>query len=174
MGARNLLIVEDMGDWRDQLASTLKRDGYAITAVASYSEALGELRRRDCEYQLVIVDLRLSPNDENNRDGMLLLEDLAALKIPAIVVTGYGTAELARKAFRDYATLAFLEKKDLKLEKLRQVVQEAFRKADEMEEELAELRAKFLRGEIVRFPQDQLKQALREKPEQYGEQEQQE
>lgn len=166
MATENILIVEDMRDWRDQLASTLKRGGYAVTTVASYGEALGELRRN--QYQLVIVDLRLSPSDENNRDGMILLEDLAAIKIPAIVVTGYGTAELARRAFRDYGTLDFLEKKDLELKKLRQVIKEAFRKADEMEKELAELRARFLRGEIIRFPQDRLARALREKPAEYG------
>ncbi len=168
MAARNILIVEDIPDWRDQLASSLKRGGYAVTTVASYGEALGELRRK--EYPLVIVDLRLSPADENNRDGMILLGDLAALKIPAIVVTGYGTAELARRAFRDFGTLDFLEKEDLKLEKLRQIVREAFRKADEMEKELAELRARFLRGEIVTFPQGRLERALREKPEEYSEQ----
>lgn len=167
MAARNILIVEDMPDWRDQLESTLRRDGYTVTTVANYGEALGELRRN--EYHLVIVDLRLSPSDENNRDGMILLEDLAELKIPAIVVTGYGTAELARRAFRDYGTLDFLEKKDLKLKKLRQVVREAFRKAEEMEKELSELRAKFLRGEIVTLSQGSLERALREKPETDGE-----
>lgn len=167
MVARNILIVEDMRDWRDQLESTLRHDGYTVTTVANYGEALGELRRN--EYQLVIVDLRLSPSDENNRDGMILLGDLAALKIPAIVVTGYGTAELARRAFRDYGTLDFLEKKDLKLEKLRQVVRQAFRKAEEMEEELSELRAKFLRGEIVSLPRNRIEWALRERPEEYGE-----
>lgn len=166
MAARNILIVEDMRDWRDQLASTLKRDGYAVTTVATYGEALGELRRS--AYQLVIVDLRLSLTDENNRDGMILLKDLATLKIPTIVVTGYGTAELARRAFRDYGALDFLEKKDLKLEKLRQVVTEAFNRAETMEKELGELRARFLRGEIVRLPQNRLEKVLREKPDTDG------
>jgi two-component system nitrogen regulation response regulator NtrX len=166
MAARNILIVEDMPDWRDQLESTLRRDGYTITTVANYGEALGELRRN--EYQLVIVDLRLSPSDENNRDGMILLRDLAALKVPAIVLTGYGTAELARRAFRNYGILDFLEKKDLELKKLRHVVKEAFRQADEMEKELAGLRTKFLRGEIITFPQDRLARALGEKPAEYG------
>jgi len=166
MTTGNILIVEDMSDWRDQLNCTLRRDGYTVTTVANYGEALGELRRN--EYQLVIVDLRLSPSDENNRDGMTLLQDLAVLKIPAIVVTGYGSAELARRAFRDYGTLDFLEKKDLKLEKLRQVVRGAFRKAEEMEKELSELRAKFLRGEIISLPQTRLEWALREKPLEYG------
>jgi len=167
MVARNILIVEDMRDWRDQLEVTLRRDGYAVTAVASYGEALSELRRS--EYQLVITDLRLSASDENNRDGMILLEDLAILGIPAIVLTGYGTAELARRAFRDYGVVAFLEKKDLDLKKLRQVVKETFRSVEEREKELAELRARFLRGEIVSLPRNRIEWALREQPEEYGE-----
>jgi len=168
MAARNILIVEDMRDWRDQLASTLTRDGYGVTTVASYIEALSELRRN--EYQLAIVDLRLSAADENDRSGVNLLKDLAALKIPAIVVTGYGTRELARQAFRDYAVVDFLEKQDFELRKLRQVVREAFHEAAAREQELAELRAKFLRGEIVTFPKNRLERALREEPEEYGEQ----
>lgn len=165
MSARNILIVEDMRDWRDQLESILHRDRYSVTTVTSYGEALGELRRS--EYQLVIVDLSLNEADENNRDGMILLEDLASLGIPAIVLTGYGTAELARKAYRDYGIVDFLEKKDLDLKKLRKIVKEVFNKAKEMEKELSELRAKFMRGEIITLPQDRLKTVLREKPKEY-------
>ena len=155
MDNKNILIVEDMLDWRDQFASTLQRDGYNVHTVASYGEALGEMKRND--YQLVVVDLRLSPVDENNRDGMILLEDLAKLKIPAIVITGYSTAELARKAFRDFDVIDFLEKSNLDLKKLRQVVKEAFQKTEKMEAELAELRAKFLRGETIRLPDENIK-----------------
>jgi DNA-binding response OmpR family regulator len=50
-----------MRDWRDQLEVTLRRDGYAVTTVASYGEALGELRRN--EYQLVITDLLQVPDN---------------------------------------------------------------------------------------------------------------
>ena len=170
MTAKNILIVEDMRDWREQLASILRRDGYSVTTAANYGEALGVLRRD--EYQLVIVDLRLSPSDENNRDGMILLKDLSDLKIPAIVVTGYSTAEIAREAFRDYGTLDFLEKQDLEIKKLRQSVREAFQKAEATEKELAELRAKFLRGETIklRSPEDRLGRVLREETEKYDEQ----
>ena len=106
----NILVVEDMQDWSEQLSSTLKRDGYAVKTAGNYVEALDKLHRR--EYQLAIVDLRLSPNDEDNRDGMELLRDLANLKIPSVVVTGYGTTELARDA-SDEGTLYFLEKNKL-------------------------------------------------------------
>jgi DNA-binding NtrC family response regulator len=166
MKNKNILVVDDMPDWRDQLASTLKRDGYSVTTVAGYGEALGELRRS--EYQLVIVDLRLSQADQSNRDGMILLDDLSALKIPAVVITGYGTTELARKAYGDYAVLDFIEKNNFDLKKFREVVKAAFRKAEEMEKELSDLRAKFMRGEIVKFPEDRLVNVLRDKQAKYG------
>lgn len=168
MASRKILVVDDVPEWRDQFEAALRRDGYEVTAVTSYGEALSELRWN--EYQLVITELCLSAADENNLDGMMLLEDLAALGIPAIVLTGHGTAELARKAFRDYGVVAFLEKKDLKPERLRQAVGETFSRADELEKELAELRARFLRGEIIRLPENRLKHVLREKPEEYGDQ----
>jgi CheY-like chemotaxis protein len=88
MGAKRILVVEDMPDWRDQLQATLRRDGYDINTAPSYGEALAELRRNP--YDLALVDLRLSPADESNRDGMELLRDLDKVKIPAVVVTGYG------------------------------------------------------------------------------------
>jgi DNA-binding NtrC family response regulator len=166
MKNKNILVVDDMPDWRDQLASTLKRDGYAVKTVAGYGEALGELRRS--EFQLAIVDLRLSQADQSNRDGMILLEDLAKLKIPSIVLTGYGTAELARKAVGDYAVLDFIEKNNFDLKKLRDVISAAFRKAEEMEKELSELRSKFMRGEIVKFPEDRVAGVLRDRQEKYG------
>lgn len=159
----NILIVEDMRDWRDQLSSVLRRDGHRVTAAASYVEALSALKQN--EYHLVIVDLRLSPSDENNRDGMLLLADLQDLKIPAIVVSGYSTADLARQAFRDYGTLDFLEKKDLELSELRKAVRDAFARADQMEAELRELRARFLRGETIRMPSRYLEPQSEERPE---------
>ena len=166
MTAKKILIVEDMPDWREQLASTLKRDGYTVASVASYGEALGELRRDD--YHAVIVDLRLSETDVNNRDGMILLEDLAKLRLPAIVLTGYGTAELARKAFQDFDVVDFLEKKDLNLKKFRQIVKESVRQKEKKKKELADLRDKFLNGEIIKLQGDRVKNILSKKPENYA------
>jgi DNA-binding NtrC family response regulator len=126
MGAKRILIVEDMPDWRDQLQATLRRDGYDITTVPSDGEALAELRRNP--YELVLVDLRLSPADESNRDGMELLRDLARANIPAVVVTGYGGVELARKAIDQYHAFDFMEKQTLDLNRLREVIKAAFKK----------------------------------------------
>ncbi len=171
MGAQRILIVEDMPDWRDQLQATLRRDGYDITTVPSYGEALAELRRNP--YELVLVDLRLSPADESNRDGMELLRDLAKEGIPAIVVTGYGSVEWARKAIEQYQAFDFMEKQTLDLNRLRKVIKAAFKKAKEKEKELRELRERVFRGEVITFdvPEDAVNPLLREKRERYGQDE---
>ena len=171
MGAKRILIVEDMPDWRDQLQATLRRDGYDVTTVPSYGEALAELRRNP--YDLTLVDLRLSPADESNRDGMELLRDLAKASIPAIVVTGYGGVELARKAIEQYQAFDFMEKQTLDLNRLREVIKAAFKKAKRKEKELRELRERVFRGEIITFdvPKDAVNPLLREKGERYGQDE---
>jgi DNA-binding NtrC family response regulator len=168
MGAKRILVVEDMPDWRDQLQATLRRDGYDITTVPSYGEALAELRRNP--YELALVDLRLSPADENNRDGMELLRDLDKLKIPAVVVTGYGGVELARKAIDQYHAFDFMEKQTLDLNRLREVIKAAFKKVEGREKELLKLREKVFRGEIITFdvPEDAVNPLLREDQEDYG------
>jgi DNA-binding NtrC family response regulator len=168
MGAKRILVVEDMPDWRDQLQATLRRDGYDITTVPSYGEALAELRRNP--YELVLVDLRLSPADESNRDGMELLHDLDKVKIPAVVVTGYGGVELARKAIDRYHAFDFMEKQTLDLNRLREVIKAAFKKVKGKEKELRELREKVFRGEIITFdvPEDAVNPLLREDQEDYG------
>jgi DNA-binding NtrC family response regulator len=162
---KRILIVEDMSDWQEQFRSVLRRTGYAVTTVPTYGEALGELRQE--EYHLVIVDLRLSLTDENNRDGVKLLEDLKKLQIPSIVVTGYGTNELARQAIQEYQVFSFMGKDTLDLKKLRQKIKEAFKRIEGREKELRELRYRFLMGEAVGFPKSAIGWSLRESQEKY-------
>ena len=165
MGTKKILIVEDMQDWRDQLQATLRRGGYNITTVPSYGEALAELRRSP--YDLALVDLRLSPADEDNRDGMELLRDLDKAKIPAVVVTGYGGVDLARKAIDQYHAFDFMEKQTLDLDRLREVIRAAFKKTKEKKKDLRKLREKVFRGEIITFdvPEDAVNPLLREEGE---------
>jgi DNA-binding NtrC family response regulator len=167
MGAKRVLIVEDMQDWRDQLQATLRRGGYDITTVPSYGEALAELRRNP--YDLALVDLRLSPADEDNRDGMELLRDLDRAKIPAVVVTGYGGVDLARKAIDQYHAFDFMEKQTLDLDRLREVIKASFKKTKEKKKDLRKLREKVFRGEIITFdvPEDAVNPLLREEREDY-------
>lgn len=150
---RNILVVDDVKDWRDQLQSILKRNGYKVDTAEDYKEALAKINHDPAE--LVIVDLRLDPVDENNQDGLHLLEKLAQQRINALVITGYGTLELKEKA-EALKAVGFIEKGVIgkSLEKFKNIVNMIFSEIETRDRNRVEAAQKFYRGEIVGFPTD--------------------
>ena len=130
---KRILVVDDVPDWRAQLEAILKNDYEVITA-DSYQTAMEVIRKREAE--LVIVDLRLNPSDENNRQGMDLLEQLAEYRINSIVLTGYPEQALKEKAKEMYKAFDFIDKSTVagNLKRLRDVVHEAFRYLEKIQE----------------------------------------
>jgi len=122
MQSKKVLVVDDVKDWRDQLKSILKRSGYTVDAAKNYREALEKTVHNRPD--LVIVDLRLDPADEDNRDGMKLLETLAKQRINALVLSGYGTSALMEKA-ESLQAVCFL-KKNISLNTLNSVIKIIF------------------------------------------------
>ncbi len=122
---KRILIVDDVPDWRARLQAILKSE-YEVETVASYEEAMEVIHKREAE--LVIVDLRLNPTDENNRECMELLEQLAEHRINSIVLTGYPERELQEKAEKKYEAFDFIDKASVagNLQRLRDVVREVF------------------------------------------------
>ena len=124
---KRILVVDDVQDWRAQLQAILRQTReYEVQTVDNYQEALEVVKRREAE--LVIVDLRLSPTDETDRQGMQLLEELAKYKINAIVLTGYPEQALKEEAEEQYKIFDFIDKGKLagNFQRLRDVVREAF------------------------------------------------
>jgi DNA-binding NtrC family response regulator len=135
---KRVLVVDDVPDWRAQLQSILKGEFEVIT-VDSYQAAIEVIRDRGAE--LVIVDLRLSPIDEENRQGMDLLKLLAEHRINAIVLTGYPEHALQEEAEEKYKIFDFIDKSVLaqNFQKLRDVVREAFKLLEGKEKEKSEV-----------------------------------
>lgn len=134
MMRKRILVVDDVPDWRAQLQDILKNE-YEVKTVANYQDAMEVIRNREAE--LVIVDLRLSPSNENDRQGMQLLKELARHRINAIVLTGYPEQELQEEAEEKYQIFDFIDKDTLakNYQRLQNVVREAF-KLLEMKEKL--------------------------------------
>jgi DNA-binding NtrC family response regulator len=122
---KRILVVDDVPDWRAQLRAILKSD-YEVKTVDSYEDAIQVVRNREVE--LAIVDLRLSPSDESNRQGMDLLRVLAEYRINAIVLTGYPEEEIKEEAEEKYNAFDFIDKATLanNFQRVREVVSEAF------------------------------------------------
>ena len=123
---RRVLVVDDVPDWRATIEDILNSD-YEVVTAANYESAMKYIRNREVE--LVIVDLRLSPSDESDREGMALLKELAECRINAIVLTGYPENEMKQEAEDKYKAFDFIDKGDVagNIQLIRNVVREAFR-----------------------------------------------
>ncbi len=90
-----LLVVEDKASLRDLLREALSSRGFAVECLGDGTEAVARLERE--AFDAVITDFKLP-----GADGMAVLE--AALErdpeVPVLMVTAFGTVELAVEAMR--------------------------------------------------------------------------
>lgn len=101
-----ILIIDDEAVVREPLADALGWLGYAPDTAATVDDALLQLSR--AQFDLIICDLVMP-----DAHGFTLLEILRRQypEIPAIVLTGHGTVDLAQKAIQlgaqDFVTKPF-------------------------------------------------------------------
>ncbi len=144
---KRILVVDDVPDWRATIQAIFRQmNEFEVQSVESYQEAMEVVRNRDVE--LVIVDLRLSPTDESDRQGMELLKELAKHRINAIVLTGYPEESLQQEAEEKYKIFDFIDKGELagNFQYLRDVVREAFsimEKKDQLKNQLIHAASSF-------------------------------
>jgi len=125
-----ILIVEDFADWRELLKGLMQREGHIVEAVSTLQEAQNFMRQtRDLD--LAILDIRLMETDESNEDGLRLLAEIHEGQdfTKVIMITGHGTMETQRKAFRAFHAFDFFRKEQFDSEEFRQTVREAVEQA---------------------------------------------
>lgn len=125
-----VLIVDDYADWRGLLSGLLEREGHWVQVVATKEEALAYVDDNK-DLDLAVLDIRLVDVDESNEDGIHLLAEirkrLAFTRV--IMVTGYGTMETQRKAFKQYQAFDFFSKAEFDSEAFKEAFQEAIEQA---------------------------------------------
>jgi len=91
----NILLVEDRYEERVTLSDTLKGWGFNVTAVGDGARALEKFTAHN--YNLVISDLKMP-----KMDGIGLLSKIKEREndVPVILISGYGTVDVAVKAMR--------------------------------------------------------------------------
>ncbi|MEO0814593.1 MAG: sigma-54 dependent transcriptional regulator, partial [Myxococcota bacterium] len=136
---RRILVVDDEEGMREMLTLTLKRKGYEVVTAADGREALSILGERSVD--IVLSDVRMP-----ELDGLGLLAEIQASKIPVVVLmmTAFAELETAIEALKlgasDYVSKPF--KSDEVLLKIR-MAEERIRLLEErraLEEENARLR----------------------------------
>jgi DNA-binding NtrC family response regulator len=126
----NILIVEDFADWRELLIGLLQREGHRVQGAGTLQQARAYLESAQ-DMDLAILDIRLVEMDETNEDGMRLLAEIRAHhpSTRVIMITGHGTMESQRRAFRDYHAFDFFRKEQFDSEEFRNAVREAVEQA---------------------------------------------
>jgi len=125
-----ILIVEDYTDWRELLSGMLMREGHDVQTASDLREAR-EMIRNNKDLDLAILDIRLVETDESNEDGMQLLADIHKNQgfTRVIMISGHGTMEKQRKAFREFRAFDFFRKEQFDSEEFRRGVHEAVEEA---------------------------------------------
>lgn len=95
-----ILVADDQPDLVDALRLLLKPEGIAVDAVHSPDAALAAVQ--SSPFDLVLMDLNYTGDTTSGREGIDLLDHLRALdaSLPVVVMTGWGSIDLAVEAMR--------------------------------------------------------------------------
>src|SRR5918911_659114 len=95
-----ILIADDQPDVIEALRILLRNEGYTVEAASSPSAVLDALKLRS--FDTVLIDLNYARDTTSGREGIDLLSRIQALDFapPTIVMTGWGSVEVAVDAMR--------------------------------------------------------------------------
>src|SRR5664280_2400462 len=95
-----ILIADDQADVLEALRFLTKGEGYQSEAVTSPAAALDAIESRD--FDAVLMDLNYTRDTTSGREGLDLLNRIQTLdaNLPVIVMTAWGSVELAVEAMR--------------------------------------------------------------------------
>jgi DNA-binding NtrC family response regulator len=103
MSKGSILVVDDESEIREGLELLLKTEGYQVAMAESGQSGLSRLEERP--YDLLLLDVSLP-----DRNGIEMLKDIRTHDphLPIVLITAYGSIEMARAAFKsgamDYIT----------------------------------------------------------------------
>src|SRR5215470_19371736 len=95
-----ILIADDQPDVLEALRFLVKGEGYQAEAVNSPPAAIDAVESRD--FDAVLMDLNYSRDTTSGQEGLELLNRIQTLDstLPVIVMTAWGSVELAVEAMR--------------------------------------------------------------------------
>ena len=95
-----VLVADDQADVREALRLLLKAEGFATETVSSPAAALEAVQTN--EFDVMLMDLNYQRDTTSGQEGIDLLSRLqsADSKLPIIVMTAWGSVELAVEAMR--------------------------------------------------------------------------
>ena len=118
-----ILVVEDDPQWQKSFDELVRDAGFTPDIHATYKEAAEALAQQD--YALAVVDISLAFQDHLHRGGVQVLQEIIVQKkgLPAIVVTGYGSVELAIETLAALDDVQFFRKEEFNRRDFIQAIQ---------------------------------------------------
>ena len=145
MDKKRILIADDQPDVLEALRFLLKAEGYQTEAVSSPAAVVNALETRD--YDALIMDLNYTRDTTSGQEGLdLLAKSRRPIPtIPVIVMTAWGSVELAveamRRGARDFVQKPWDNARLIAIVKTQLALSEALRKGQRLEAENRLLRA---------------------------------
>ena len=101
----HILLVDDEPQLLEIIRRLLEIEGYMVTCVTSGTQALETFRNQPID--LILTDIRMP-----EMDGIEILRRIRDTDpiVPVIVLTGYGSMDLAIRALKDFGAFDFLTK----------------------------------------------------------------
>src|SRR5882724_6524034 len=95
-----ILIADDQADVLEALRLLLKAEGYQIETAMSPTAILAALEIRD--FDVLLMDLNYTRDTTSGQEGLDVLTKIQAMDatLPVVVMTGFGTVDLAVEAMR--------------------------------------------------------------------------
>ncbi|HUL14982.1 MAG TPA: sigma-54 dependent transcriptional regulator [Terriglobales bacterium] len=95
-----VLLADDQADIRESLRLLLKNEGYETFPASSPAEALAAIEGR--EFDAVLMDLNYTRDTTSGQEGLDLLRRISIVDstLPVVVMTAWGSVELAVEAMR--------------------------------------------------------------------------
>ena len=138
----SILIVEDQHAWQVELKDLLREYPYSIKVADSRQKAFDLLEHR--VYDLVLLDLRLKDWEEENFEGWMLMDSLAAFReeqgTQVIIISAYGQPMHVREGFKKYHMADYFDKKHLDPQGFQRAVADAIEQAYEERDEILDRR----------------------------------
>src|SRR5258707_1553809 len=120
-----ILIVDDEEEWRKKLVEALQQNNYIADAVDNVPLALERLST--AIHHIVVLDIRLLSQEEGGIDLLQELDRRGLKEVTKVIMlSGYGTLERMRRAFKEHEVADFLSKDEFSPQILLESVQQVF------------------------------------------------
>ena len=140
-----VLVADDQADVREALRLLLKAEGYTAETVNSPAAALEAVQSN--EFDIVLMDLNYQRDTTSGQEGIDLLSRVQSIdsKLPIIVMTAWGSVELAveamRRGARDFVQKPWDNHRLLTIIRTQVDLYRTMRRAERLEAENSLLRA---------------------------------